>query len=156
MTARPVDLAPVGPVRLPDSGLGNGWEATAVMGLTLLILSFGLVTLYSASSVFALRQDLPDTYFVLNQAFGAVVGLALLVVCALAPYRWWAPMAWPLLVASILALLILVLVASSPPKSPRWPSSCGRQPSPSTRSSTSGHCDGAYSPSWPCGGSCWA
>ena len=40
-----MDLHPAGPVRLPDSGLGRGWEAATVMGLTLLILSFGLVTL---------------------------------------------------------------------------------------------------------------
>ena len=47
--ARPMDIAPAGPARLPESGLGRGWEGAAVMGLTLLVLSFGLVTLYSAS-----------------------------------------------------------------------------------------------------------
>ena len=33
--ARPMDIAPVGPARLPDSGLGRGWEAAAVMGARL-------------------------------------------------------------------------------------------------------------------------
>ena len=42
MSARPMDIAPLRPVRLPDSGLGRGWEAATMMGLTLLILSFGL------------------------------------------------------------------------------------------------------------------
>lgn len=109
MTARPMDIAPARPVHLPDSGLGKGWEAAAIMGLTLLILSFGFVTLYSASSVHALRNDLPDTYYVLRQAAGAGFGLVLLLGCAMMPYRWWARLAWPMLVGTIVLLLLLVL-----------------------------------------------
>ncbi len=107
--ARPVDLAPAGPVRLPESGLGRGWEPTAVLTLTLLLLSFGLVTLYSASAVLALRQDLPDTYYVLRQSVGALVGLTALGACALVPYRIWAHLAWPALAISVLLLLIVIL-----------------------------------------------
>jgi cell division protein FtsW len=109
MTARPVDIAPLGPVRLPDSGLGRGWEAAALMGLTLLVLSIGLVTLYSASSVFAIREGLPDTFFALRQAVGAGVGLAALFVCALTPYRLWEVAAWPLVAVSCVLLLLCVL-----------------------------------------------
>ena len=54
---RPMDVAPVGPVRLPDAGIGRGWEAATIMGLTLLLLSFGLVSLYSASSVLAVNRS---------------------------------------------------------------------------------------------------
>jgi cell division protein FtsW len=106
---RPMDVAPVGPVRLPDAGLGRGWEAAAVLGLTLLLLSFGLVALYSASSVYALRQGLPDTFYVIRQAAGAGVGMACLVACAWMPYRLWEKSAWPLLVVSALALLVVIL-----------------------------------------------
>ena len=109
MTARPMDIAPPGRVRLPDSGLGRGWEGAAVMGLTLLILSFGLVTLYSASSVYAIRQSLPDTHFVLRQGIGAGFGLGLLVFCAYTPYRLWAHVAWPLVAATVVMLLLCVL-----------------------------------------------
>jgi len=109
MAARPLDVAPAGPVTLPDAGLGRGWESTAVVLLTLLILSFGLVTLYSASSVLALRQDLPDTYFVLRQAAGAVLGLVLMAACALLPYHVWARWAWPLLWGSVVLLVIIIL-----------------------------------------------
>jgi len=107
---RPVDIAPAGPVRLPDSGLGRGWEAAALVGLTLFLLSFGLVFLYSASSVLALREDLPDTYFVARQAAAAGAGVVLLVVCALLPYRLWERCAWVVLGVSI-AGLVAVLVA---------------------------------------------
>lgn len=109
MAARPLDVAPAGPVTLPDAGLGRGWESTAVVLLTLLILSFGLVTLYSASSVLALRQDLPDTYFVLRQAAGALLGLVLMAACSLLPYHVWAKWAWPMLWGSVVLLVIIVL-----------------------------------------------
>ncbi len=107
--ARPMDVAPAGPVRLPDSGLGRGWEPAAMVMLTLLLLSFGLVTLYSASSVLALRQHLPDTYYVLRQTAGAGFGLLVLGVCAWLPYHTWERLAWPLLWISVVALVVVVL-----------------------------------------------
>jgi len=104
-----MDVAPAGPILLPDSGLGRGWEGAAVMGLTVLLLSFGLVTLYSASSVLAMRQGLPDTYYLLRQATGAGAGLLVLTACALTPYRWWQRLSWPLLWVSVATLVVLVL-----------------------------------------------
>jgi cell division protein FtsW len=79
------------------------------MALTLLILSFGLVTLYSASSVHAIRQGLPDTFYVLRQGVGALVGLGALLAVSAVPYRWWAWLAWPLVVVSVGLLLACVL-----------------------------------------------
>jgi cell division protein FtsW len=79
------------------------------MALTLLLLSFGLVTLYSASSVLALRQSLPDTYYVFRQATAAGAGLVVLGICAWVPIAWWERLAWPLLGASIVLLTLLIL-----------------------------------------------
>jgi len=104
-----MDIAPAGPVRLPDSGLGRGWEAAAVMGLTLLLLSFGLVCLYSASSVLALRESRPDTFYVARQAVGAGLGMVGLIACALIPYRVWQKCAWPILWVAVAGLLVVLL-----------------------------------------------
>ncbi|MGE0161102.1 MAG: putative lipid II flippase FtsW [Gemmatimonadales bacterium] len=109
MSPRALDIAPEGPVRLPESGLGRGWEAAALMGLTLLLLSFGLVFLYSASSVLALREGLPDTYFLRNQGIGAAIGIVLLTTVALLPYRMWEYLAWPLLAVSLAGLVTVIL-----------------------------------------------
>jgi cell division protein FtsW len=109
MTARPMDVAPTGPVRLPDSGLGSGWEGSAVLGLALLLLSLGLVTLYSASSVLAMRQGEPDTYYVVRQSIGALVGLGAMIGCALMPYKMWERWSWPLMLASIVTLIVIIL-----------------------------------------------
>lgn len=109
MAARPMDVAPPRPITLPDAGIGRGWEATAVVLVTLLLLSFGLVTLYSASSVLALRAGLPDTWYVLRQAGGALVGVVALAVFSLLPYRMWARWAWPLYWGSVVLLVVIIL-----------------------------------------------
>ena len=115
---RPVDSAPADPVSFPETGLGRGWEPAALLGLTLLLLSFGLVTLYSASSVLAQRQGLPDYHYVVSQAAGAGMGLLALVVVARIPYGWWRHLAWPAVVAS-LCLLILVILPGTEAIAPR-------------------------------------
>jgi cell division protein FtsW len=103
-----LDVAPARP-SLPDVGLGRGWEAPALMTLTLVLLSAGLVTLYSASAVLAQRQGLPDWYFVVRQATGAALGLVAMVVCARLPFRLWQRLAWPLLGVSLFLLVIVIL-----------------------------------------------
>lgn len=108
MAAHPVDLAP-SRVALPDVGLGRGWEATALFSLALLVLSFGLVSLYSASSFLALQQGLPSYHFVLRQAGGAALGLVALVLCARLPVDVWRRAAWPLLITCVILLTIIVL-----------------------------------------------
>ena len=108
MSSVNVDVA-AQPSTLPESGLERGWEPAMLTGVVLLLLSFGLVNLYSASSFLAQRQGLPDTFYVLRQAAGAAAGLVLLVVCARFPYTWWRLLAWPLLFVAWVLLLLLVL-----------------------------------------------
>jgi cell division protein FtsW len=104
-----VDVAPRSALALPDTGLGRGWEATALTIGTLALVSFGLVTLYSASGFLAQRQNLPDWYYVIRQAGGALTGLLVLWAAARVPYRLWQPFAWPLLVLVSITLVVVVL-----------------------------------------------
>ena len=107
--APPAEAATAGPVRYPDVGLGRGWESTALVVITLLLLSFGLVTLYSTSSLLAQRSGAPDYFYVLRQASAAAAGLVALVVCARVPYPAWRHFAWPLLGLTWLMLVIIIL-----------------------------------------------
>ena len=102
---------PVAPAVREAGGLAFrvGWERPVLAVLTLLLLSFGLVNLYSASAPLAQRQGLPDTFYLLRQAVGSVAGLVVLVVCARIPYRMWRRFAWPLVFASTAVLVILLL-----------------------------------------------
>ena len=76
---RRVDVRPAGPISWPETGLGRGWEPAAIMTASLLLLSMGLVTVYSASAFLAQRQNLPDYFYALRQATGAALGLVVLV-----------------------------------------------------------------------------
>ncbi len=104
-----VEIATAGPVRYPDAGLARGWESAALVAVTVLLLSFGLLTLYSTSSLLAQRSGAPDYVYVLRQASAAAAGLLALVVCAGIPYHAWRRLAWPLMGASIALLLLIVL-----------------------------------------------
>ena len=89
--------------------LGHG------LGLTLLLLSFGLVSLYSASSVLALRQGLPDTYYVIRQSVGAGVGLVVAVLFAqlLRSELIGVSSFDPLTFGGVLGMLALIALAAS-------------------------------------------
>ena len=106
---RPVDVAPPRTVSLPGTGLGRGWEGAALMVITVVLLSLGLVTLYSASAFLAQRQGLADYYYVLRQAGGAAIGLAVLGLFARLPYHYWRQLAWPMIASVWLLLVVLVL-----------------------------------------------
>ncbi len=103
------DIAPSNPVRFPDTGLGRGWEPAAILVITLLLLSFGLVTLYSTTSPLAQHEGRADYYYVLQQIVAAVLGLATLATCARMPYRWWRGLAWPAVAVAWVLLMICVL-----------------------------------------------
>lgn len=107
--APPTEVATAGPRSYPDIGLGRGWEPAALVALSLLLLSFGLVTLYSTSSLLAQRMGYPDYHFVLRQCSAGAMGLVALVICAKIPYTTWQYLAWPLLGLTTFALLLLVL-----------------------------------------------
>jgi cell division protein FtsW len=109
MTGVRTDVAAHPRPTFPDTGLGRGWEPLVLSVAVLVLLLFGLVNLYSASSFLAQRQDLADTFYVLRQTAGAAAGLILLVVGSRIPYTWWRFLAWPLLVVSWLLVLALVL-----------------------------------------------
>jgi cell division protein FtsW len=109
MKDTPVDIAPAGPVTLPEARIGRGWEGAVLFVATLLLLGFGLVTLYSASGFLAQRENLPDWYYVARQTAGAAVGVALLVGLVRVPYRAWSALAWPLLAVGVALLVVVIL-----------------------------------------------
>jgi len=89
--------------------LGIGWEGPALLVLTMLLLSFGLVMMYSASAVMAQTMGLADHHFVVRQAAGGAVGLVGLALVSRLDYRHLRRLAWPLLATAALLLLVVVL-----------------------------------------------
>jgi cell division protein FtsW len=85
--------------------VGTGWEPSALLLLTVMLLSFGIVSVYSASSVLAQGRGLPDYYYVVRQVTGAFMGFVLLVSMAYVDYRRLRLFAWPILLLVIAALV---------------------------------------------------
>lgn len=95
----------IGAERVVDAG----WDGPVLFALVVLLVSFGLVTLYSASAVMAQTAGLADYHFVVRQVGGAAAGLVVLVLLARLDYRWLRQVAGPLVVLLILVLLVVVL-----------------------------------------------
>lgn len=107
------ETAPARPRAVEDpSRLGNGWESGAVLALAVILVSMGLVVLYSASSVMAQSQGLPPHHYLLRQMSGAVLGLVVLLAAAALDYRRLRDMAWPLLGLVLVMLFVMVLPAA--------------------------------------------
>lgn len=104
-TAPRVDLQAIA----ARSRLGQGWEAPVLLLLTVALLSFGFVSVYSASAVLAQSSGLPDYHFVLRQLIGGVMGVVGLIAMSLLDYRHLRLLAWPVLAATIVMLLIVIM-----------------------------------------------
>jgi cell division protein FtsW len=100
------------------SKLGTGWEAPALLLITVALLSFGFVSVYSASAVNAMARGNAHYYFVLQQMIGAAAGLVGLAIMAQVDYRRLRMFAWPLLLV-VVAMLVIVIMPGTESISPR-------------------------------------
>jgi cell division protein FtsW len=100
------------------SALGEGWEGGALLLLTLVTVSFGLVQLYSASSLMAQAEGLPSHFYALRQAAGSAIGLVLLLLVARLDYTRLERIAWPFL-ALVAVLLVVVVLPGTEGIAPR-------------------------------------
>lgn len=87
----------------------EGWERGALVLLTMLMFSFGMVQLYSASAFMAESENLPGHFYAVRQLLGGVAGAALVLLVARVDYRRWAQYAWPLLALITLCLTIVIM-----------------------------------------------
>ncbi len=82
-----------------------------LLAVTLLLVTFGLAMVYSASAVVAHERYHDSLYFLKRQMVWAVLGLLLMWAARYVPYRVHRRLVWPLLVGTLIAL-ILVFVPS--------------------------------------------
>ena len=86
-----------------------GVEARALVLLTAVLVAFGLAVLYSASAMVAIQANLSSTHFLTRQLTGLVVGIIAFAVGAKMDAERWNKWAWPLMIATIGLLVIIVL-----------------------------------------------
>ena len=85
------------------------WAGRALAVLTFLLLGFGLLSVYSASSFLATARGLPDTHYLADQAVKAALGVGVLLVARFVDYHLWRRLAWPLVGVTAVLLLLLLL-----------------------------------------------
>jgi cell division protein FtsW len=100
-------------VGVSASGEATQWEGRALLILTLVLVTFGLLAVYSASAFMAQAKGLPDSYFLMGQATRAGIGLVVLWLASLIDYRIYRRLAWPAIIAVGLLLVVLLLPLSS-------------------------------------------
>ena len=86
-----------------------GWEARLMVIITAALVVFGLVSVYGASSALMQKGRPIGSSLALDQALGAAAGGLLLIIASrfdLERLRRWA---WPLMIATFFALVLLVL-----------------------------------------------
>ena len=96
----------------------GAYLASSLIAITLLLVGFGLLSVYSASSFTAQAEGLPDSYYLVQQAARALVGISALLAASFVDYRVYRYLAWPLLAATA-ALLIIVILPGTEAIAPR-------------------------------------
>ncbi|HKY97468.1 MAG TPA: putative peptidoglycan glycosyltransferase FtsW [Gemmatimonadaceae bacterium] len=86
-----------------------GPEARLLLLITACLLAFGLATVYSASSLYAQTRGTSSSFFFLRQLAGIGVGLTALAVFAKVDADVWSRYAWPIMLAAIFLLLLVIL-----------------------------------------------
>jgi cell division protein FtsW len=77
----------------------------------LFLVGVGIVMVYSASSALALKKFGTDYFFLKKQAVFALLGIISLVICRHFPYRFYRNLAYPLLAAAIILLMLVKFTA---------------------------------------------
>lgn len=91
-----------------------------MLGCSLLLLALGLVIVLSASTAYQLVQQLPPYAPFEKQVAGALVGLVIMWLATKAPVRLFRLCAYPLLIASVLGLVLVLLVGPKVGGVERW------------------------------------
>ncbi|GAA3489954.1 MULTISPECIES: putative lipid II flippase FtsW [Streptomyces] len=100
-----------GPRRLYEQ-LRRAWDRPltayyVILGSALLITGLGLVMVYSASMIQALRFDLPGSYFFRKQLLAAAIGGVLLLVATRMPVKLHRALSYPLLAGTVFLMALV-------------------------------------------------
>jgi cell division protein FtsW len=102
-----------------------------VLSCTMLLLGVGLMMVLSTSTAYDLDQGLPAYSMFEKQLLGAAVGLVLMWLAAKSPPRLFRVFAYPLLLAAIGGLVLVLLFGPDIDGAKRWLTVAGTQVQPS-------------------------
>ncbi len=86
-----------------------GIEGRVLVVLMWVLLTIGLATVYSASSITADQMGRGHAFFLLRQLTGVIAGLVVFAIAAKVDAERWYGWAWPLMVLALILLTIVIL-----------------------------------------------
>jgi len=98
----------------------RGLESSVLILVTLGLVAFGLVMVYSATSASAALANGDPAYYLKRQAIYAVLGLVLMVVCSRIDFRALRALAPVLMVSSAALLLAVLAIGRAANGASRW------------------------------------
>jgi cell division protein FtsW len=98
----------------------RGLESSVLILVTLGLVAFGLVMVYSATSASAALANGDPAYYLKRQAVYALLGLVLMVVMSRVDYRALRALAPALIVTSLVLLLAVLMLGRSANGARRW------------------------------------
>lgn len=96
--------------RARKSGYKSGKIDITFLSIVLILLTIGLVMLFSASYVYSLEYYDSSYHFISRQLLFAVVGVIIMLVVSRIPYHFWRKFAWIAYGVAILLLGFLLLI----------------------------------------------
>ncbi|MCR4782607.1 MAG: putative lipid II flippase FtsW [Lachnospiraceae bacterium] len=91
-----------------------------MVGLVMLLLAFGLVMLFSASSYTASMRYGSAMFFVKKQLIYTVLGFCLMLFCSKIDYHHWIRLSYPIYFVSVILCIWVIFNGSARNNSARW------------------------------------
>jgi cell division protein FtsW len=88
------------------------WEGRLLGIIAVVLVAFGVVAVYGASSIWAIQRGSVGSFYAQRQLIGAIVGVLVMLVVSRIDYHVWQRKAWLLLGIAALVLLIPLLPLS--------------------------------------------
>lgn len=85
---------------------GVEWQRRLLGTVAAVLAIFGVAAVFGASGIYAVESGQPASYYALRQLIGVVVGGLGLAVAARIDYRLWRRLAWPMMLAILVVLLL--------------------------------------------------
>ena len=102
-----------------------------VLGCTLLLLAVGLMMVLSTSTAYDLDVHAPPYSIFEKQLLGALAGLVLMLLASRTPPRVFRAVAYPLLLATVLGLILVLVFGREIDGAKRWLDIAGNEVQPS-------------------------
>lgn len=99
------------------------WETRLLGVVTAVLVAFGIATIYSSSSLLVSKTPgggVVGGSFALTQFLGALVGGIIMLTISRIDYRLLRPLAWPLMIGSIILLIVIILPFTPNAIAPRF------------------------------------